>query len=173
MTVKTLSIVLCFGVFSLATPLHTPVAPQPDTASLVEKLKAREQQKELECLAKNIFYEAAQESYEGKLAVGTVTMNRVKSAAFPKTVCSVVYQRGSRGCQFSWTCATKRAKMNAALYAESLRVAEQIMVEGILLKSIKNALYFHNTSIRPNWTFATPIKQIGNHIFYAPKRKDA
>jgi len=50
-------------------------------------------EKQLTCLAKNIFYEAPMESYRGKLAVATVTMNRVRHKQFPKTICGVVYQR--------------------------------------------------------------------------------
>ena len=53
---------------------------------------------EIECLAKNIYFEARDQKEEGRLAVAMVTMNRVKSRQFPSTVCEVVYQRN----QFSW-----------------------------------------------------------------------
>ena len=49
--------------------------------------------KDQECLAQNIFYEAANESEEGKVAVGIVTINRVKEGRFGKTICEVVNQR--------------------------------------------------------------------------------
>lgn len=45
-------------------------------------------------LAKTICGEAEGESYIGKLAVGEVVMNRVKSNKFPNTISSVVTQRG-------------------------------------------------------------------------------
>jgi spore germination cell wall hydrolase CwlJ-like protein len=122
-------------------------------------------EKELTCLAKNIAYEAPDESYEGKLAVATVTMNRVKSRSFPKTVCGVVYQKNPRGCQFSWTCGP-RGKLEKDIYAESRKIARAVLTKNVRLASIKNALYFHNTSVKPNWDFARPIKKIGNHIFY-------
>ena len=48
---------------------------------------------ELECLAKNIYYEAGLESEEGKVAVGLVTINRSNSGDFPQTICGVVNQR--------------------------------------------------------------------------------
>lgn len=38
--------------------------------------------------------EAGAESYQGKLAVGIVIMNRVQSKQFPNTIRKVVYQRG-------------------------------------------------------------------------------
>ena len=54
------------------------------------------------CMAKNIYYEAAKEPFEGKLAVAQVTMNRANSVQFPKTVCEVVYQKINQTYQFSW-----------------------------------------------------------------------
>ena len=47
---------------------------------------------ELEWLAATIQAEAGGESYTGKLAVGSVIMNRVKSSAFPNTVTGVITQ---------------------------------------------------------------------------------
>ena len=48
---------------------------------------------ELEWLAATIQAEAGGESYTGKLAVGSVIMNRVKSSAFPNDIKSVITQR--------------------------------------------------------------------------------
>jgi spore germination cell wall hydrolase CwlJ-like protein len=52
--------------------------------------------KEFTCLAKNIFFESANEPEEGKVAVGLVTLNRVSSGKFKDTVCGVVDQKLSR-----------------------------------------------------------------------------
>jgi spore germination cell wall hydrolase CwlJ-like protein len=49
--------------------------------------------RDLECLAKNIFYESGSEPYEGKVAVGMVTMNRARDSRFPNSICGVVRQR--------------------------------------------------------------------------------
>ena len=49
--------------------------------------------RDLDCLAKNIYYEAASEPEEGKVAVGIVTLNRTQDSRFPGTVCGVVAQR--------------------------------------------------------------------------------
>jgi len=141
------------------------VPNQANIHKFPEKPFQRISEKEVTCLAKNIFYEAPAEPYEGKLAVATVTMNRVRHKDFPKTVCAVVYQRNKRGCQFSWTCGA-RAKMDTALYNDAKKIAREVLTRNIRLSSIKNALYFHNTTVQPNWDFAHPIKKIGNHIFY-------
>ena len=49
--------------------------------------------KDVDCLAKNIYYEAGMEPEEGKVAVAMVTINRVRDGRFGKSVCSVVDQR--------------------------------------------------------------------------------
>lgn len=49
---------------------------------------------EIQELAAIIQCEAGGESYEGQLAVGAVVMNRVKSAAYPDDIHSVIYQAG-------------------------------------------------------------------------------
>jgi spore germination cell wall hydrolase CwlJ-like protein len=49
--------------------------------------------KDVDCLARNIFYEAGGEPEEGKVAVALVTINRVRDGKFGKTICEVVNQR--------------------------------------------------------------------------------
>ena len=49
--------------------------------------------KDVECMARNIFYEAGGESTEGKIAVGVVTLNRTQDGRFGRTVCDVVKAR--------------------------------------------------------------------------------
>jgi len=120
---------------------------------------------EIACLAQNIFYESLGEPYEGKLAVATVTMNRVRHKQFPNTICEVVYQSNSRGCQFSWTCGPK-TKFNNVLYLKHYEIAERFLTDDLELDRLKNALYFHANYVSPNWHFARKIEQIGNHIFY-------
>jgi spore germination cell wall hydrolase CwlJ-like protein len=48
---------------------------------------------DLDCLARNIYYEAGLESEEGKAAVGLVTINRSRDEKFPHTICGVVNQK--------------------------------------------------------------------------------
>jgi len=49
--------------------------------------------RDVECMARNIFYEAGGESTEGKIAVGVVTLNRAQDGRFGKSVCDVVKAR--------------------------------------------------------------------------------
>jgi spore germination cell wall hydrolase CwlJ-like protein len=127
--------------------------------------------KQLECLAKNIYFEAGGESFEGKVAVAQVTINRAESGKFPKDICQVVYQKNivyeKVLCQFSWYCQqTSGVKpKNTAVFRESELVARQVLLENFRLPSLKNALYFHATHINPKWN-REKVAQIGGHVFY-------
>lgn len=131
---------------------------------------AQAQQSELQCLTDNIYYEAPAEPYRGKVAVATVTLNRVARKGFPKTICGVVYQRGSRGCQFSWTCSNRRMRKDSVLYARAEYIAHEVLDNGLREMSVKNAIYFHNTRVTPRWTLDKDVRfieRIGNHLFYS------
>ena len=123
--------------------------------------------REVECLAKNIYYEAGSEPRAGKIAVAQVTMNRVKSKQFPRTVCGVVYQKTRGTCQFSWVCENgKRIRSNSA-WKESLQIAENILISKRKYDIIGNAMYFHADYVEPKWADEKRlIAQIGRHIFY-------
>jgi spore germination cell wall hydrolase CwlJ-like protein len=127
--------------------------------------------KQLECLAKNIYFEAGGEPFEGKVAVAQVTINRAESGKFPKDICQVVYQKNvvyeKVLCQFSWYCqqASGVKPKNIAVFRESELVARQVLLENFRLPSLKNALYFHATHINPKWD-REKVAQIGGHVFY-------
>jgi spore germination cell wall hydrolase CwlJ-like protein len=142
----------------------------PDVVSI----KVREQQ--LDCLAINIYREAGHDSFEGKVGVAQVTMNRVKDGRFGKDVCGVVYQKNvvmeKVVCQFSWACDSVHMNrpVNKAAYKESYEVAKKVLLEGFQLSVLKDALYFHATYVNPRWPL-DKIGQIGQHIFYKQKEK--
>jgi spore germination cell wall hydrolase CwlJ-like protein len=132
---------------------------------------AQIRQKQLDCLARNIYHEAGYEPFEGKVAVAQVTINRAESGQFPSDICGVVYQKNvvyeKVLCQFSWYCEGPSAKkpMNGPVYTESMEVAKKVLLEGFRLPSVKNALYFHGDYINPKWG-KQPVAKIGRHIFY-------
>lgn len=122
--------------------------------------------RELKCLADNIYYEAGNQSTKGKLAVAAVTINRVNSPKFPKSICSVVYQRNRGTCQFSWTCMRKYVP-NPEQYAEAKRVAEKVLFAGANHGVLgKNVLFYHADYVNPGWNLRR-VTKIGDHIFYA------
>lgn len=134
-------------------------------------ISAADRTKQLDCLTKNIYNEAATEPFEGKVAVAQVTMNRVDSGKFGQGVCGVVYQKNviyeKVICQFSWACMPSVAKkaVYPALYKESEEVAKKVLLENFRLPGMKDAMYYHADYINPKWG-KPKITQIGHHIFY-------
>lgn len=124
--------------------------------------------KEVECLAKNIYFEAGGEPYAGKVAVAEVTLNRVRSGGYPNTVCGVVYQKTKGTCQFSWVCeGKKRVNIRAASWRESMKISQNFLVAKRESDIVGNAKFFHAHYVDPNWSRTkTFVKRIGNHLFY-------
>jgi spore germination cell wall hydrolase CwlJ-like protein len=145
----------------------------PNTQLVMNKtaITAEVRNQQLECLSRNIYYEAGNQPFEGKVAVAQVTINRAESGKFPNDICKVVYQKNivyeKVLCQFSWYCekATLAKPKNKAVFKESELVARQVLLEGFRLPSLENALYFHADYINPKWN-KERIAKIGNHIFY-------
>ena len=140
----------------------------------VVSIKTRE--KQLDCMAMNIYREAGYEPFEGKVAVAQVTMNRVKDGRFGDDVCGVIYQKSvimdRVVCQFSWACdsAAKTRPINASAYNESYEVAKKVLLEGFQLSVLKDALYYHADYVNPRWALPK-IGKIGQHVFYKAKEK--
>jgi spore germination cell wall hydrolase CwlJ-like protein len=133
------------------------------------QITAAMRERQLSCLAMNIYKEAGGEPFEGKAAVAQVTINRANSGKFPGDICKVVYQKDDRLglCQFSWYCQNNsviRPKNNSS-YNESMEVAKKVLLEGFALPSLKDALYFHSVDINPKWPHKK-VAVIGRHVFY-------
>lgn len=136
----------------------------------------RDRERQLECLAKNIYHEAATEPFEGKVAVAQVTMNRAESGKFPSDVCQVVYQKNvimqKVVCQFSWYCengGSNKLIRSREAYNESYEVAKKVLLEGFRLDIMKTAMYYHADYVNPKWG-KPKIGKIGRHIFYAENK---
>ena len=135
---------------------------------------AQERIKQLECLTRNIYWEAASEPFEGKVAVAQVTMNRLESGRFGDSVCGVIYQKNvfyeKVVCQFSWVCETthKTRPIHQPLWRESELVAKKVLLENFRLPGLKDALFYHADYVSPGWKLPK-IDKIGRHIFYGAR----
>ena len=72
-------------------------------------------------------------------------------------------------CQFSWVCNPPApVRYVSDRWTESLAVATEVMYNGLRLPgdAMAEALYFHNTSVRPHWGLER-VAKIGNHVFYS------
>lgn len=128
--------------------------------------KVKLTQKERECLARNVFFEAGIESHEGKIAVAQATLNRVQHPTRWKSdVCAVVYQKA----QFSWTLQKKKRqeKPTGELWVKTLKAVAAIE-NGVRIKGLETATFYHTDWIRqPKWACdSKKIMQVGQHIFY-------
>lgn len=117
--------------------------------------------KQLNCLAQNIYHESRGEPYAGQLAVAFVTLNRVEDPNFPSDICKVVYQRG----QFSWTNKNARVKEKDA-WLKSVTIAKlATALHEAGADNTNGALYFdgggNKVTHRNNKT-----ARIGKHSFY-------
>ena len=143
-----------------------PATSQQQTFSFEQSI-SQDIGKQVLCMAKNLYYEAAMEPYEGKLAVAQVTMNRANSSKFPSTVCEVVYQKTGKTYQFSWVGENVSENRNKYAWEECLIVARKALTESRLHDTIyrTQAMYYHNTSVNPGWKLKY-VAKIGNHLFY-------
>jgi spore germination cell wall hydrolase CwlJ-like protein len=135
------------------------------------QITAEMRDRQLTCLARNIYYEAGSEPFEGKVAVAQVTLNRVESGKFPDDVCKTIYQKNvfyeKVVCQFSWYCdrsATIRP-IHKGNYDESMVAAKKVLLEDFRLPSLKDALFYHADYVNPGWK-KEKVAKIGRHIFY-------
>lgn len=119
-------------------------------------------QKDEDCLAKNIYYEAGIESEDGKYAVAQVTLNRLKSGKWGNTICSVVYSKA----QFSWTLKKKLEKPSGRAWEDSQWIAHRVL-GGERVHPLKEAMYYHADYVSPKWKKSVvKLQQVGQHIFY-------
>ncbi|HHU92844.1 MAG TPA: cell wall hydrolase [Halanaerobiaceae bacterium] len=102
--------------------------------------------------------EARGESFRGKVAVGAVVLNRVKSPGFPNTIREVILQEGQFSCILDG---------QANLYpSQSCIEAAKAAILGY--DPTGGALFFYNPRIATNveWISKRPvITRIGDHVF--------
>lgn len=115
--------------------------------------------KEFDLLSRLVQAEALGESFEGKVAVAAVVLNRVEDSKFPNTISKVIYQP-----------LAFEPVMNGRIYhpadKESIKAVEAALNGW---DPTNNSLYFYNPAkvYSPyNWIWSRPIiKRIDNHVF--------
>ncbi len=119
-------------------------------------------ERDLHCLATNIYHEARGEGYLGGLAVAVVTLNRVQHRDYPRTICEVVYQPR----QFSWTNRRghKPTTNPASIYLARVALSHRHQLRGF------RATHYHTTAVKPQWRLHLQrVAKIGDHVFYREK----
>ena len=117
---------------------------------------------EIYWLSKIIHAESKGEPMEGKIAVGNVVLNRVKSKMFPNTIYGVIFDR-NHGTQFS-------PVLDGSIYQTPL--GDSIVAAKRALRGeskVSGSLYFLNPRIATSsWIVKNRVfhKTIANHDFY-------
>ena len=133
-----------------------------------------EDNKQIRCLALNIYHEARGEPTAGQFAVAEVTMNRVRSKRYPDTVCGVVYQQNWDQLRkryvgmFSWTELDEPPVIKSKFWRQSFDIARKVYDgDYVPIGKLQGSLFYHARQIRPSWIkHKKPLARIGNHIFY-------
>lgn len=125
-------------------PVEGPTIVQQATSYTVD---------EINLLAALIYCEAGNQSYEGKVAVGAVVMNRVENSRFSNTIQGVIYQKS----QFTPAGSGKVARILARGVDTSCIQAAIEALNGSDPTSGK--LYFRRNNGRNG-------QVIGDHVFY-------
>lgn len=141
-------------------------APRYD-AQWLAGLPAAKGDREWQCLAQALYFEARGETIEGQFAVAEVILNRTITPGYPRSICGVVHQGGNGGCQFSYTCDGKSdAVSERAAYATAGKIA-RLMLDGAPRTLTDGATHFHTRQVSPSWSRRFELTTaIGQHVFY-------
>ena len=107
-----------------------------------------------ELLACLIYCEAGNQPYVGQVAVGSVVINRMRSAAFPNTMVGVIYQKR----QFSPVASGRLATRLSLGATEACYKAADEAMAGV--QPVGNCLFFRTVIPQIKGTV------IGGHVFY-------
>ena len=155
---------LAFALFvaliagSLALALTLVHAERDAQSARVRDFHARS----IDCLARNVYFEARGESLAGQYAVAEVTMNRKAHPRYPSTVCEVVYQKVA----FSWTSLGPLEPPGGEPWQRAQRIAEEVYFQRRAAK-MPGVLHYHATYVQPDWSKERQrVARIGRHVFY-------
>lgn len=114
-----------------------------------------EQNRDIDYLADNIYFEARNSTAEDKIAVAVSTINRVKSDQYPNTMRDVIFQPN----QFSWTLEYLTPAQNNEWH-KCRAIAEMVY---------KNHSRFQNKDVCLHYT--SRLDYPDNHWTHRMKRK--
>jgi len=154
------------------TEYSNPIPKLINTVPEIKSLKT-EHEKEVECLARNMYFEAGIDRTVGMLLVGQVTINRMRSKRYPNTACGVV----SQPYQFSWYNKGSKRKapisevyLEVYLYEKALQISRTLLYKDNKMNDLtKGSLFYHNDTVSPSWAKNMNVALIyRDHTFYNP-----
>jgi len=145
-------------------PIVAPLRP-PLIRLVADEARGEVADREQDCLANAVYFEARGESLEGQLAVAEVVLNRARSGRYPTTICAVVVQPA----QFSFVRRGVIPPADRACDAWRRAVAiARIAQAGGRRMLADNVLWYHARYVSPGWGRRLERSaEIGLHIFYS------
>jgi N-acetylmuramoyl-L-alanine amidase len=127
-----------------------------------QKVSTDLSENDLFCMVQNVYHEARGESLIGQAAVAHVTLNRVRSPAYPDSVCGVVWQPG----QFSWTEDGRSDRMmDLGAIGKAVDIALAAS-RGKIKDPTGGALHFYaHDKVKPHWSTRGYRLIVGEHTF--------
>lgn len=125
-------------------------------------------ERELLCLARNIYHESRGQSEANQLAVAWVTRNRAH--IWNRSICDVVFEHvrmnGRKVAQFSWTVHSHVRVMERDAWDQAQRLALRVYLASDCADITRGATHFHERTTRPDWSRrGVHRQQIGAHVF--------
>ena len=117
------------------------------------------------CLAKNIYFEARNESLKGQVAIALVTLNRLQEARWSSEVCDVVYDNN----QFSWYWdgLSDRPRNYASYHSIALVASAMLDSDTAVYDFTYGSTHYHADYVEPYWTqYMVRKAKVDSHIFY-------
>ena len=116
---------------------------------------------EKDLFARLVEAEAKGESYEGKVAVATVVLNRVDSPEFPNSISGVINEVVGGTYAFS---PVQNGEIKKPASTDTIRAVEEALTRQ---DRLNDSIYFYNPEIATDkWiTTREVVKTIGNHVF--------
>jgi len=167
-----MKILLVFTMLMIVSGQYTQAKPIERISYNPEKFLTDEDYRQIDCLSRNLFFEARNEGEVGMRAVGAVTLNRV--GKYGSSICNVVY----RYKQFSWVHLITERKQKRIIeieysaWGQAIEIAKDLYLNPTSI--VGDRMHFLNESLviekygrLPVWFTAhgkDPIK-IGSHTF--------
>ena len=142
-----------------------PATPLPTLVEAVRRsAMPTRNPREIECLARTVYFEARGDVLEGQLAVARTVINRTQSDLFPDSICAVVRQES----QFSFVRDRVIPEVDRSAPAWRTSVAIALIARKGWPTRAGKALFFHAPYKFPKWRLARPaLGRIGAHLFYS------
>ena len=173
---------ICFVLFIATATKNFDSTVEPTKSDYAENLIKKIEidpadQKQIYCMAENLYFEARGEPLLGQIAVNNVVMNRVNDPGkrFGNNPCEVISQitinkRKKKVCQFSWKCEGNKKVKNQEKFL-ALKSLSYYTYFGAFQDVTEGAKFYHATYVNPKWNLQR-VTKIGQHIFYREYDKE-